>query len=536
MGDRRRSTSGESGAYVTCSIHQVTRKAVYCERVPVFDADQKIVDYIHRCKNEDQCTVKGMPSARGTGSEGAGPFSGSTTLDCSSSVIKANGPTGGVMGQSAASNAATATNHSSGEVVVVAGGRIAPMGISFFTKNSSAETDTEGSGHAEKTGDGNDTGLGKDNNNNATNQTSSRAGGNRYYEMLEKGANSGSAGGLRKVCWNCGLTGHEKPDCTNMLCRTCHSPKAGFNQPHSCAPVPDSAFIVAMRTLPANVPHGMVDVRCVYCGERGHFDCAPLRPQCHPAELSCCYCASSGHTSFDCHLRETQNGDRYVQRMRSRSSASHGSYHFHPYPPQQGHYSEQHYNSRGQHENQYYSHSQGYSGYNNNNSNNNMNYPRSGSGTRQGGRHDYNSDSNASWGNNNHNYTKQNSSRDGGSYNRGPSSSSSFSNNRERNYNRDGSGRRRDRWDDQNSRDRHEDYPADRHHRHQRESPYHNRATRDDRDIHDGKRRRTEGEDRRPHNGGGNDSFRTRSQHSSNRNNNNNNRRAGRRDASDDLY
>lgn len=174
-------------------------------------------------------------------------------------------------------------------------------------------------------------------------------GGNRYFELLERGPRAGtnSAGlhgellSVRKVCWDCGLSGHERTTCTNTLCRSCHAIKwaegrgssnAHFRHPgsHTCLPVPISDFIFPFTALPTNVPLGMAHVECVRCGELGHFDCGSLLLQSLPRSremLTCCYCACTGHTAYDCSTRESEHADRWVQRMlrERQSQASHSS-------------------------------------------------------------------------------------------------------------------------------------------------------------------------------------------------------------------
>lgn len=165
--------------------------------------------------------------------------------------------------------------------------------------------------------------------------TASMGGGNRYFELLERGPRGGTLstgqyGGdffaSKKVCWNCGLLGHEKPTCMNTLCRSCHGIKWSnmdpslsslrHPPPHTCLPVTLSEFVVPLHTLPANVHLGLSETECVRCGERGHFDCSPpLSSSCRPNTLSCCYCGRTGHTAYDCSTRESEHADRWIQRM-----------------------------------------------------------------------------------------------------------------------------------------------------------------------------------------------------------------------------
>eukprot|EP00796_Vickermania_ingenoplastis_P004830 gene4830-3469_t len=229
------STKGPMGDLVVCCVHHARRLLTNCDEVPVLDANKNEVGRAYRCKPSHQCTNRGHAEA--------------LSFDGSSSSMK--GRSGAVEG----------------------GGGI--MGISFTPlEGDSKPPETDGSTQAPTKFAG--------------------SGGSRYYELLERGQQGGGGGPHKKVCWNCGLSGHEKPECTNSLCRTCHGRKSGMGQPHHCGEVLQSSFIFTLTCLPNN----MAQVQCVRCGSNGHLDCA-----------------------YTCTLRENtramnnQSADRWVQRM-----------------------------------------------------------------------------------------------------------------------------------------------------------------------------------------------------------------------------
>jgi hypothetical protein len=171
----------------------------------------------------------------------------------------------------------------------------------------------------------------------------------RYYDPAQ-GAGGGRGGGAAhsqpaKVCWNCGMTGHEKPACPNTLCRTCHQLRGPYGVPHRCAPVTiPSSFIVLptasawkaelMRLRAPGEAEGMSAVRCVACGRDGHFDCSVAvsgtttttssssSAQARPADavplttpFTCCYCGVRGHTVFECRQRDRAHPDHFERRQ-----------------------------------------------------------------------------------------------------------------------------------------------------------------------------------------------------------------------------
>lgn len=313
---------GVDGGMVTCSTHNTRRKAVYCERVPVYDASMAVVDHVYRCTEANECTSSG--SSRRP--QAAAPNGGEPVLlDCGSSTVM-----NGKVNQRACSSTI-------GKSPVPATDTTNSFGVSFFSSSSSVRDEQNKDGAAANTcsGEGADDPEVSKEAKMAQTSVSVADGAelspkhvankNRYYELLEKGSRAGASSGVpKKVCWNCGLSGHEKPDCTNMICRTCHCRKAGMDKRHMCGLSQISPFIFTISTLPVGEKGSqskeeeimMAEVPCVRCGGKGHLDCGPVTVTCHESHLSCCYCAGKGHTTFDCQLRESQNPDRWVQRMR----------------------------------------------------------------------------------------------------------------------------------------------------------------------------------------------------------------------------
>lgn len=397
------------GGMVTCSLHHTRRKAVYCRRVPVFNAAKEVVGYVYQCTKADECSSaarRGGGAGSGDGERAPHIFSSSTNLfsgvlDCSSSSVS----------KGTGTDRNSSTSHGSafpqkklpsqddrkplckGEALTDAAGRVGPaesplskvtgdgvggegpeagVPVNADEENNLGEEEIKGKkNHGQLGESGKVSSLvntrkaesvnlishgstGKsfspsiDAASDSTTVSTPRGGGNRYFELLERGPMRGTTStslhselaGSGKVCWNCGLSGHEKTACTNTLCRSCHGMKlaesrdnsqspARHRGSHTCLPVSISDFIVPITTLPADAALGMDQVQCVRCGELGHFDCGTLPSPYWPHSremLSCCYCARAGHTAYDCSVRESERTDRWIQRMlREQSQAYHSS-------------------------------------------------------------------------------------------------------------------------------------------------------------------------------------------------------------------
>lgn len=144
----------------------------------------------------------------------------------------------------------------------------------------------------------------------------------RYYDL------SKYTGGIdstqKKVCFACGLTDHEKPNCPSVLCRSCHQcfgdPEAPKSGSHQCPDLPLSPF-VALAALSAE---DLKDVRCTLCHQTGHLDCAGMT---NPPGFvpMCSYCGSAGHHAFNCRMAPADRWHQYMDQKAGRSV-----------PPQQG--------------------------------------------------------------------------------------------------------------------------------------------------------------------------------------------------------
>lgn len=263
------------GDMVICSMHHARRKAVYCEKVAVYNADKKIVDYVYQCSPQNQCTPSSSSgaAARSTAESSAEP----RMVDCSSSVMKSS--------SSGGSSEASRRNEVP-QISFITSTAVDPESLA----SKAAAGDNEGAADSHAL------------------PTPKPANSHRYYEPKRGGSSSTPI----KVCWNCGLPGHEKPECTNSLCLSCHSKKpSSHSQPHHCNPVTPSPFII-LKELPQEA---MKEVCCYRCGESGHFDCGNISKRCSSSELSCCFCAERGHTGYHCHFRDSQRPDRWVMNM-----------------------------------------------------------------------------------------------------------------------------------------------------------------------------------------------------------------------------
>ena len=134
----------------------------------------------------------------------------------------------------------------------------------------------------------------------------------RYYDLSRR--NDGEPD--KKVCYVCGLDDHERPACPNVICRSCHAIVGQNLKGHYCEPAMDdpSPFLFELpghlRGLDSDV---LEDVECVYCGEMGHFDCRSNLNDLgvKTRELSCSWCAGTGHNGWDCPSRIS---DRWTER------------------------------------------------------------------------------------------------------------------------------------------------------------------------------------------------------------------------------
>ncbi|KAG5484752.1 hypothetical protein LSCM1_06573 [Leishmania martiniquensis] len=370
--------------FVQCHTHNVRRKAECCEMKPILDADMKVIDYVCVCKHPFTCKsgsdrqssglACGVSAADAHRNARNGEGSNATPLiiDASSTSMMAHSAHQHHRGQLSTTGAASAE-----------AGLGALFAVSFHdasrsTPGPSASATAAGispnllsdDGECEGKGDAN----GKGTRANALTITDSDADDAdslcsvpvltagaapataaatsfpaaprarpRYYDSLQGACTGGHAPPV-KVCWSCGMGGHEKPSCPNTLCRTCHQKRGPYGTPHRCTPMATpSPFIVCptpsdwraatQKTVAAaGEPSGMTAVRCVACNEYGHFDCSTVvlpssyalvassssGPAAVPHTVlpTCCFCGVPGHTVFDCQQREQFNPDYFERRCR----------------------------------------------------------------------------------------------------------------------------------------------------------------------------------------------------------------------------
>ncbi|GET86670.1 hypothetical protein, conserved [Leishmania tarentolae] len=362
--------------FVQCSTHNVRRKAECCEMKAILNADMEVIDYICVCKYPFTCKSASERQSNGLAGGAATPHardresSGATqiVIDASSTSMTAHSQHHRHAGQPSA--AGTADREARAGTL---------FAVSFYdashnTSAPSASTTSAAVPPELSTKDGDDRGgeygggtkanamtisdsdtddvgsLG-----NAPSLTTSVAPATaaatpfpgaprerpRYYDSVQN-ANTGGTAPPAKVCWGCGMPGHEKPACPNTLCRTCHQKRGPYGSPHRCMPVvTPSPFIVyptpsewravtQKTATAAGELESMEAVRCVSCNEYGHFDCSTVvlpssytlvassspGPAAVPHTLipTCCFCGVRGHTVFDCQQRENANADFFERR------------------------------------------------------------------------------------------------------------------------------------------------------------------------------------------------------------------------------
>ncbi|KAG5510117.1 hypothetical protein JKF63_07013 [Porcisia hertigi] len=375
--------------FAQCYVHNVRRKAECCEMKPVFNADMEVVDYICVCKQAFTCkssndqqsshlvgeAVAGgaRTDSPGGGSSGAAPLmidasSTSMTAHSSSHHHRHGQPSAaGAVNRDASVSTVFAVSFYSSSCTAPGPSESAAAAGAVSENLSLKNGQTKGDEHDEapKTdvmtiGDsGSDDVDSLDNlplpTTGAAPATATAApaaaaagspllpprGRQRYYDSIQNTGTSGSAPPV-KVCWSCGMSGHEKPACPNSLCRTCHQKRGPYGSPHRCTlvvtpspfivyPTPSEWHAITLKTAAAaGEPSGMEAVRCVACNEYGHFDCSTIAPPSsyalvasastgpaavpHTTLWTCCFCGVRGHTIFDCRQREQVNPDNFERR------------------------------------------------------------------------------------------------------------------------------------------------------------------------------------------------------------------------------
>ncbi|KAF8281209.1 hypothetical protein TcBrA4_0089930 [Trypanosoma cruzi] len=234
---------------VTCSVHGSRRLARFCVRIPVYNADRVMVGYTYNCKEEMQCAASASRNSFAKQHDIRGVAEGRD--DASPELLTRS--------------VATTPTTAAGVV---------------------AATEKDAAPQQQRTG--------------------AARGPNRYYDLTKQ--RDSDAAGKKKVCWNCGMEGHEKPECCNTLCRTCHTTRGHH---HLCQEPRPSPFLnLSPTTL---LSEDMSFVQCVSCSSFGHFDCSTSRETRIP---SCCFCGERGHNAYDCSWRKRRVPDRWVTRVK----------------------------------------------------------------------------------------------------------------------------------------------------------------------------------------------------------------------------
>ncbi|RNE98368.1 putative nucleic acid binding protein [Trypanosoma rangeli] len=234
---------------VTCSIHSSRRLAKFCLCRPVYNADRVLVGYTYECKEGMQCAASVSRNSFVQRHQIKDPIEGHDGA-LPTPLVTSMAPA-----LATAADIATAPEKEAAPQQPRAGAARDP---------------------------------------------------NRYYDLTNQ--RDSGATGVKKVCWNCGMEGHEKPECRNSLCKTCHTLR-GYH--HLCQEPRPSPFLIVSPAL--LLSEDMSSVRCVSCSSLGHFDCSPCR---EPRLSSCCFCGERGHNAYDCRRRKEQVPDRWVTRTK----------------------------------------------------------------------------------------------------------------------------------------------------------------------------------------------------------------------------
>lgn len=408
--------------FVICSRHNTRRKINYCEQLPIYNADHIVVGSTFVCREDSTCGSS-APSRRGpnhadsqAGLLGAAPDGATSPLDVQEDVLVLDASSSRQLQE------ANTRHHIGG-----ADSQMQPApGETLFsvrfthtnTNEATAATTQQAKQHKQRASSESESGTGEEEGGDSRGETEDGSGDDdgeersfprttalsatvatppapqsqpqllrgtpRYYDVAGTGDRNATAGGagrpgfgsVRKVCWNCGLGGHEKPDCPNTLCRMCHDLRT-LGQYHLCTEVRSvSPLLIPPASLPFTYPSPQISpaarsdrtdcggfdaVRCLRCGYYGHMDCGPTSTKglielfakqkkeyaslsaaaaakageggssasalgplslCGVSiddmvtfqRLSCNFCGGSGHSSYDCNQRDRVQPDRWVER------------------------------------------------------------------------------------------------------------------------------------------------------------------------------------------------------------------------------
>ncbi|ORC88554.1 putative nucleic acid binding protein [Trypanosoma theileri] len=254
--------------FVICSAHRSRRLAKCCSCEPVRNADRVTIGYTYRCREGMECARAAERASHPNQQQ-----NGTTS----------NSRTGTIVQPSITTETSTQAGDAAG------GDSVPAPDVDAVPQQQQQQQQQQ---QAPRSG--------------------TSRGPNRYYDLTNQRNTDGT--GTKKVCWNCGMEGHEKPDCPNALCKTCHTTR---NYHHICQEPHPSPFLILSSTLPFS--DEMKLVQCVSCHSVGHFDCSPRSVE---KSSSCCFCGGMGHNAFDCRQRKDRVPDRWVTRILANENGS----------------------------------------------------------------------------------------------------------------------------------------------------------------------------------------------------------------------
>lgn len=136
----------------------------------------------------------------------------------------------------------------------------------------------------------------------------------RYYDQERRQAEQRAP----RRCFFCGVAGHEREGCFNLICEMCHNlvGTSSDMDKHRCPSTPKSSFVGRTELRPQQACF----VTCVSCGKLGHFDCSPVPHFQYRKQPSffCVLCRRYDHFALECETRlgvdpwtRTQRRKRY---------------------------------------------------------------------------------------------------------------------------------------------------------------------------------------------------------------------------------
>ena len=238
MGQRQ--VSGPNGLEkVTCSKHNKQRLRKFCVEAPVYNADGEVLRMTFACRDEDPCTTKDSFTNADSANNADGEDAGVTLFGVK---ITTTGNTG-VAAVKIANNEEGCSDDDDDPDSKPRVRESAAKGSASLAMEGASSLGMFGVTSASPSPIASPTTLGGQSGPMFKNAP---VASNRYYDLSGGNNSVDDRVENKKVCWQCGMTTHEKPNCKNTLCFTCHTHQEPGYQgkvTHRCQQVPPSDFV-----------------------------------------------------------------------------------------------------------------------------------------------------------------------------------------------------------------------------------------------------------------------------------------------------